>query len=131
MTEPEQAVRGPTAAPVASVLRHGVAGLLERLGGFFLHAVLEQLVALVEEVLRPADVLPLRLALLDLGQHLLLELDRGLGERRGDDQQTGEPGEGDSAAHAYLLGHGEALTRTPTRRAWGVVSCARSSPRGR
>src|SRR5262249_59711921 len=58
------------------LLRHRRLGLLEGLGSLVLHAVLQRLVALVVELLRFAEILPLGLSLLDLGQQLLLQLAR-------------------------------------------------------
>src|SRR5262245_39234144 len=105
----------------ALILGHRRLGLLEGLGRLVLHAVLQELVALVEERLRRAEVFPVGLRLLDLRQQLLLELDGGLGERGSRGEHAGEQDEDSSAAHAYLLGYIDALTRTPANHARGVV----------
>src|SRR6266566_1604916 len=84
--------------------RPGGLGLLEVIERFLLEPVGERLVAGVELLAGLAEILPLGLRLLVLGEELLLDLGRGLSPRRhGQREREGDGGGAEDVSHRVLL----------------------------
>src|SRR5437660_11313458 len=84
--------------------RPGGLGLLEVIERFLLEPVGERLVAGVELLAGFAEILPLGLRLLVLGEELLLDLGGGLSPRRqGQRAREGDSGGGEDVPHRGLL----------------------------
>src|SRR2546426_5465280 len=94
------------AALLLRVGRPGGLGLLEVLDRFVLEPVGERLVAGVELLAGLAEILPLGLRLLVLGEEILLDLGRRLGpHRRGQRERKGDGGGAEDVSHrVHLLG---------------------------
>src|SRR5947207_6985940 len=84
--------------------RPGGLGLLEVIERFLLEPVGERLVAGVELLAGLAEILPLGLRLLVLGEELLLDLGRGLSPRRhGQREREADGGGAEDVSHRVLL----------------------------